>query len=76
MKSDATHACGTSPELKAFQRVTLVPGESKLVDFTIRAADLRFIGTANKPVVEPGNFRVWIAPSAETEGVNGSFVLA
>lgn len=63
-------------ELKGFRRVTLAPGESKLVDFTLRAADLRFIGVDNRPTVEPGAFRLWIAPSAQAEGVAGQFVLA
>ncbi|WP_230769047.1 glycoside hydrolase family 3 N-terminal domain-containing protein [Sphingomonas sp. Leaf4] len=63
-------------ELKAYQRVALAPGESKLVTFTLKPADLAFIGTANRPVTEPGSFRLWIAPSAEAEGVNGSFTVA
>ncbi len=63
-------------ELKGFRRVTLAPGESKLVDFTLRAADLQFIGVDNRPTVEPGAFRLWIAPSAQAEGVAGQFVLA
>ena len=29
----------------------------------------------NRPVVEPGTFDVWIAPSAESEGVHGTFEL-
>jgi beta-glucosidase len=28
-----------------------------------------------KPTVEPGEFDVWIAPSAQAEGVTGRFVL-
>ncbi len=63
-------------ELKDYRRVTLAPGESKTVEFVLKAADLRFIGTGNRPTVEPGSFRVWVAPSAEAEGVNGSFTLA
>ena len=41
----------------------------------VRPADLQFYGAANKPVVEPGAFDVWIAPSAEAEGVHGTFEL-
>ena len=62
-------------ELKAFRKVALAPGQSQTVRFTIRASDLSFVGTANRPVVEPGSFDVWIAPSAETEGVRGTFEL-
>ena len=60
-------------ELKAYRKIRLGPGQSEVVQFTIRAADLSFIGVANRPVVEPGTFDVWIAPSAEAEGVRGSF---
>ncbi|WP_294190505.1 glycoside hydrolase family 3 N-terminal domain-containing protein [uncultured Sphingomonas sp.] len=62
--------------LKAFQRVSLAPGEAKQVSFTLRRADLLFIGRDLKPTVEPGRFRVWIAPSAQADGVSGEFVLA
>jgi beta-glucosidase len=63
-------------ELKAFRRVTLAPGAAQTVSFTLRRADLTFIGPDLTPTVEPGRFRVWIAPSAQAEGVAGEFVLA
>ncbi|MBB5698226.1 beta-glucosidase [Sphingomonas yantingensis] len=63
-------------QLKAFRKVRLAPGASQRVAFTLKRADLTFIGTDLKPIVEPGRFRVWIAPSAETEGVSGEFTLA
>ncbi|MES2445066.1 MAG: beta-glucosidase BglX [Pseudomonadota bacterium] len=62
-------------ELKAFRKVTLAPGASETVTFTLKRGNLLFIGRENKPVVEPGMFDVWIAPSAETAGVHGSFEL-
>ena len=62
-------------ELKAFRKIRLAPGESELVRFVLRASDLAFIGRDNRPVVEPGTFDVWIAPSAEAEGVHGTFEL-
>ena len=62
-------------ELKAFRKVALAPGQSETVRFTLRASDLLFIGLDNKPRVEPGMFDLWIAPSAESAGVQGSFEL-
>jgi len=62
-------------ELKAYRKIALAPGQSEIVRFRMRASDLSFIGTANKPVVELGTFDVWIAPSAEAEGVHSSFEL-
>ncbi len=63
-------------QLKAYRRVSLAPGASQKVSFTLRRADLTFIGPEMKPTVEPGAFRVWIAPSAEAPGVVGGFTLA
>ncbi|MBW6522756.1 glycoside hydrolase family 3 C-terminal domain-containing protein [Sphingomonas sp. RHCKR47] len=63
-------------ELKAFERVTLAPGEAKVVRFTLRRDDLLFVGQRMQRVVEPGAFRLWIAPSAQAEGVSGTFTLA
>ena len=63
-------------QLVAYRRITLAPGASQKVSFTLRRSDLTFIGTAMKPTVEPGAFQVWIAPSAEAEGVSGRFTLA
>jgi beta-glucosidase len=62
-------------ELKAFRKVALAPGQSEVVRFTLRAADLSFYGRDAKLRIEPGSFDVWIAPSAESEGVRGAFEL-
>jgi beta-glucosidase len=62
-------------ELKAFRKIALAPGQSEAVRFTLRSSDLSFYGREDKPVVEPGAFDVWIAPSAEADGLHGSFEL-
>ncbi|MBR0551039.1 glycoside hydrolase family 3 N-terminal domain-containing protein [Stakelama marina] len=62
-------------QLKGFQKIALAPGESKQVSFTLRRHDLQFIGQDMKPTVEPGAFDVWVAPSAQADGVSGSFDL-
>jgi beta-glucosidase len=62
-------------ELKAFRKVALAPGQSQVVTFTLSPGDLAFYGLQDRPTVEPGTFDVWIAPSAEAEGVHGSFDL-
>lgn len=61
-------------QLKSFQRVTLEPGASERVTFTLTRADLTFVGPDLTWIAEPGRFTVWIAPSAET-GVQGEFEL-
>jgi len=62
-------------ELKAFAKVALAPGETREVRFILRRADLAFIGMGLAPTVEPGEFDVWIAASAQDDGVHGSFQL-
>jgi beta-glucosidase len=62
-------------ELKAFRKIALAPGQSETVRFTLTPADLAFYGLQDRPTVEPGTFDVWIAPSAEAEGLHGSFEL-
>ncbi len=61
--------------LKAFTRVTLAPGARQDVTFTLTRADLSFIGRDLTPTTEPGTFRLWVAPSAEAEGLAGTFTL-
>lgn len=62
-------------ELKAFQKIALKPGETRQVEFTIRRSDLEFVGQDHRWVVEPGTFDLWIAPSAEADGLAGRFEL-
>ena len=62
-------------EMKAFRKVTLAPGASETVRFRLTREQLQFIGRDNKPTVEPGQFDVWVAPSAEAEGAHGTFEL-
>lgn len=62
-------------ELKAFRKIKLAPGASETVTFKLTRALLLFYGRDDKPTVEPGTFDVWIAPSAEAEGVHAQFEL-
>ncbi len=52
-------------ELKDFSRITLNPGESKKVEFTITPDKLQFYNHEMKRVVEPGEFEVLIGPSSD-----------
>jgi beta-glucosidase len=46
--------------LRAFQKISLNPGESKTVTFTIDKNDLSFVNAQLKSVTEPGEFEVII----------------
>jgi beta-glucosidase len=57
-------------ELKRFDRVELAPGETKTVTFELPVSDLAFWNIDMEYVVEPGDFRLWIAgDSASGEAV-------
>jgi beta-glucosidase len=47
--------------LRRFAKISLNPGQSRTLNFTLRAEDLSFIGADNKRVVEPGEFDIKIA---------------
>lgn len=51
-------------ELKDFRRISLAPGESKVINFTITPDKLSFLGLDMKPVVEPGTFDIMVGPSS------------
>ena len=61
-------------ELKGFQRVTLKPGETKTVSFTLDHEALGFWKTAKDFVVEPGKFDVTVGGSSAA-GLTTSFEL-
>ncbi len=61
--------------LKGFQRITLQPGETRRVSFTIGPAQLQFLGEAMCPVVEPGEFILLVGGSSETVRQVSLFVL-
>ena len=51
-------------ELKAFQRVTLAPGERRTLTFDIKPSDLWFYNVDMKRVVEPGSFTIFAGPNS------------
>lgn len=52
-------------ELKRFKKITLAPGQTKEVTFTITPQDLKFFDdTKHEWIVEPGKFKVMIGASS------------
>jgi beta-glucosidase len=60
--------------LKGFRRITLKPGETQRVTFTISARDLAFHNQQMQLVTAPGRYQVWIAPDS-ARGLEGEFRL-
>ena len=58
-------------ELKSFQRITLKPGESRVVSFSLGAKELSFYDARGNAVLEPGEFRVMVGGNSRdvTEAV-------
>ena len=52
-------------ELKGFQQITLNPGETKKVSFTISVDDLKFYNSDLKYAYEPGDFKVFIGTNSD-----------
>lgn len=51
-------------ELKDFRRISLAPGESKTITFTITPDKLSFLDLNMQRVVEPGAFEIMVGPSS------------
>jgi len=51
-------------ELKSFQKISLKPGESREVTFTISAEDLKFYNAELQYVAEPGDFKLFIGTNS------------
>jgi beta-glucosidase len=51
-------------ELKDFARITLVPGETKTVTFSITPDKLEFFNIDMKRIVEPGDFEIMVGKSS------------
>lgn len=59
-------------ELRGVERITLDPGEKRRIEFVLAPKDLQFLGRDLKPIVEPGEFVVYLGTSSDT-GLQTSF---
>jgi beta-glucosidase len=75
IRDDVSSVITYEKVLRGFERVSLAPGQTKIVTFTIPAADLAILDRDFKRVVEPGTFTVMVGSSSEDIRVTGSFEL-
>ena len=61
--------------LRGFERIHLLPGESKHVNFTLTPQELGLWNRHNEFVVEPGTFSVMVGSSSEDIRLEGEFEL-
>ena len=59
-------------QLKKFIRISLSPGETRHVDFTLHTEDLSIIGPDMRRMVEPGTFKIMIGSSSDDIRLSGS----
>jgi beta-glucosidase len=62
-------------QLRGFERVSLNPGETKTINFTLRPDDLKLLDKKMKWVVEPGTFEVLIGSSSEDIRLRKKFII-
>jgi beta-glucosidase len=61
-------------ELKGFKKISLKPGENRIVEFELSSEDLAFYTADGEWKAEPGNFHLWIGTNSQ-EGLKGEFAL-
>jgi len=61
-------------ELKAFDRVTLQPGQSRTVRFNLKGHQLGFWDNASRFRIEPGTFDLWLGDSS-AGGLHTTFLV-
>ena len=59
-------------ELKDYQKITLQPAETRKVEFVLPVEKLTFLDVELHPILEAGEFKVWVAPNS-VEGLQDSF---
>ena len=47
-------------ELKGFQKLRMKPGESVRLSFLLTSEDLAFYNKSDEPLIEPGDFQVFV----------------
>jgi beta-glucosidase len=63
-------------ELKGFEKISLKPGETRTVHFTLSPEELSFLNARLERVVEPGTFAVMVGSSVDRIRLNGNFEVA
>lgn len=60
VRQDVSSVTRAIKELRGFRRVTLNPGESRVVEFSIGPEELSFLNREMRRVVEPGSFTIMV----------------
>lgn len=63
-------------ELKGFKRITLQPGETKAVSFSVDVRQMAFYDREMNYIVEPGEIEVLVGASSEDIRLRGRFIIS
>jgi beta-glucosidase len=75
LRDDYSSVTTWEKELRGFARVSLAPGETKPVHFTIKPEHLQLYDRDGKWTIEPGGFTVFVGASSEDIRLTGKFVI-
>ncbi|HEX5659982.1 MAG TPA: fibronectin type III-like domain-contianing protein, partial [Polyangiales bacterium] len=72
LRDDAASFTRPVRQLRGFTRVSLQPGQSKVVTFTLDQDDFALLDESLQRIIEPGTFAVFVGGSSETDNA-GAF---
>ena len=75
VKDNVSSVITYDSQLRGFERVSLLPGETKNVKFILKPQDLELLDKDMHWIVEPGSFEVMIGSSSEDIKLKGEFIL-
>ncbi|WP_372774236.1 glycoside hydrolase family 3 N-terminal domain-containing protein [Mangrovibacterium sp.] len=75
LKDEVSSVTTYESQLRGFERVHLLPGETKTVHFVLHPDDLALLDKDMNWTVEPGSFKVLIGSSSENIKLTGGFVI-
>ncbi len=67
VRDQVTSVSWADKELKAYRQVELAPGESRVVEISLPAAECTIVDAVGRRVVEPGAFELLLGPSSRDE---------
>jgi beta-glucosidase len=74
-KDEVSSVTTYESQLRGFERVSLMPGETKQVKFTLKPDDLKLLDKDMNWVVEKGSFEVLIGSSSEDIRLKKKFIV-
>jgi beta-glucosidase len=70
VRDDVASLSPPARRVRRFAKISLKPGETKKIVFTLTRSDLEFVNSDNKSIAEPGKFTVFIGNSSAEFSLN------